>query len=720
MLRTTLATTHPEHDRELIADYRALYAAGETFRARIKRFLLQNEMEPGATYELRCREASYRTYAGPIVDYFAAFLLSSGFVVRSKDDAGENLDPDDAYSEFNEDCDGNGTDLDAFLRARVADALVARRAWWRLEMPDDGGKKPADRAEWEARGLDRVTARDVDPCELLDWSCDESGALEWVTTYTRSRAKRDPRAAQPKTRHEWRIYDATTVDTFCVELSDGEAFPDDIPLDSTKPHGFTRVPFVCLDVSETFWVLARIAAPQVEHFRLSAGLGWAIRRSCYAMPVFKIAEDSNGEYKPPRMGAGYYLIIGDKDDMTWAAPPDKVFTVVQEEIKSQKDEIFRLVHQMALGVENNAGTVGRSAASKIADAEAVKVILTSLGSLVRNAIEKTFALISDARQEPHTWTVEGLDVYDDIDAAPLAETVAAAMPLQIPSQTFEREVKTRLALALVASADQDVKDAIRQEIKDNLAAKAAAPQPQPGAPGMMQPHLQTPSIPLLDSSGVKIGMMKPPPPPKDGAATPAAPKDPGGTASALLAKQIAETAASKGPAGLASAQAHTPTVAPDAHLRASGAQAPAMNAGVVETVHALLEDDYPPKAIDWLRDPALVESIEGPRLVPLEQIDFTNQDNWSANEEDISGYVDKIAEGKLKPIVLVNEPNDEKFMIVDGHHRALAYEKLGKPAMAYIVHTKTVGDPRVASMHSSQTNGKDSMLTSQQKPRKAS
>lgn len=475
MLHTTLAITNPDQDRELLADYQALYAGGKTFRARIERFLLPNEMEPAATYQLRCREASYRSYAGPIVDYFSAFLLSSGFVPRAKNEAGTVVDADRAYAAFNEDCDGNGTDLDAFLRDRAADALISRRAWWRLSLPDDGGAKPADRAEWEARGLGTVTVHDVEPVEVLDWSFDGDDKLEWVTTHTCTRAKRDPREPQPKMRHEWRLYDSTNVEVYAVELSPGEMMPDEVPLVDAHPHGFSSVPFVCLDVGEAFWVLNRIRDAQVEHFRLSAGLGWAIRRTCYATPVFQLEASEDGEYKPPKMGAGYYLIIGANDKMTWAAPPAESFNVVRAETSSQKDEIFRMVHQMALGVENNAASVGRSGDSKLADAEAIRVILTSLGSLMRNAIEKTYQLISDARKDPHTWSVEGLDVYDDIDAAPLIEAITAAEPLEIPSETLRREVLTRAALALVASSDQKTKDTIRKEIAEGVKASKEDP-----------------------------------------------------------------------------------------------------------------------------------------------------------------------------------------------------------------------------------------------------
>lgn len=476
MLKTTLDITHPEHDREVIADYRALYAGGDEFKKRIVRFLHQNEMEPGPTYDLRCREASYRSYVGPIVDYFSAFLMSSAFTARAKDDAGGTVEPDDSYNKFNDDCDGNGTDLDAFLRARAADALVSRRAWWLLELPSDEGIAPQDRAEWEARGLGTVVVHHVHPGDVLDWSYDGAGELEWVTTFTCTRAKRDPRAPQPKMRHEWRIYDRVNVEVYAVELTAGEAMPSDIPQVASVPHGFVGVPIVCLDVSHAFWVLNRIAAPQVEHFRLSSGLGWAIRRSCYAMPIFKLDAGADGDYRPPKMGTGYYLMIGTKDSMEWSAPPDGVFSVLRQEITSQKDEIYRMVHQMALGVENNAASVGRSGESKLADAEAIKVILTSLGALMRCAIEKTYQLISEARKDPHTWSVEGLDVYDDIDAAPLADAIASTLPLDIPSPTFLREVKTRLALALVAGADQATKDKIRTEIHKAITDEDARPQ----------------------------------------------------------------------------------------------------------------------------------------------------------------------------------------------------------------------------------------------------
>jgi ParB-like nuclease domain len=263
-------------------------------------------------------------------------------------------------------------------------------------------------------------------------------------------------------------------------------------------------------------------------------------------------------------------------------------------------------------------------------------------------------------------------------------------------------------------------DDVDEELEQIALEKAqrAAQGPQPGQP--IDPAIEAEAKkheangqPEL-AKALRDGAQKPPAtnakgtapgsdaqPPKAGVA---APKDPGGVGSAEVAEGL-NAAASK-PEGMAAAQAHTPTVAPDAHLRGSS------SAGVAETVFSLLKEDYPEDAIQWIRS----ANVEGPRLVPLEQIDFTNQENWSAtHDKNLEPYVQKISDGTMKPIVLVNEPNDNKFMIIDGHHRALSYQQLGQPVMAYIVHTGTIGGPWDA-MHSSQKNGNgEPMLTSQQR-----
>jgi hypothetical protein len=237
------------------------------------------------------------------------------------------------------------------------------------------------------------------------------------------------------------------------------------------------VPLVNIDVGDALWLLNRVASPQTEHFRLSCAQGWGIRRTCYAMPVFNV-EDSR---KPPTMGAGYYVMIGLKETMAWSAPPATPFEAIREEVKAQKDEIYRVVHQMAMGVDNNAAAVGRSAESKEIDSAAVRVVLDALGKIVREAVERTYALLSDAREEDYEWSIDGLDDFSD---ANFAELIAAALgfsTLAIKSPTLQREWQKRLADAAVPDADQSLKDKIAKEIEANVTDESVlSPPPIPG------------------------------------------------------------------------------------------------------------------------------------------------------------------------------------------------------------------------------------------------
>lgn len=112
---------------------------------------------------------------------------------------------------------------------------------------------------------------------------------------------------------------------------------------------------------------------------------------------------------------------------------------------------------------------------------------------------------------------------------------------------------------------------------------------------------------------------------------------------------------------------------------------------VAEVVYRQLLEDYPPGALEWVR----AAHWQGPMRVPLDRIDFSHADTWQADHE--SGKVDlfagKIRAGKMKPIVLVRGPNNPKLIVIDGHHRALAYRKLGSPARAYVATVGTATGP---------------------------
>jgi hypothetical protein len=101
-----------------------------------------------------------------------------------------------------------------------------------------------------------------------------------------------------------------------------------------------------------------------------------------------------------------------------------------------------------------------------------------------------------------------------------------------------------------------------------------------------------------------------------------------------------------------------------------------------DRVYAQLTQDYPPEALQWVRN----VDWKGPKKVPLSRIDWDDERVWKASKEKshVDRFVKKIEAGEdIKPIILISRPGKPTEMIPDGHHRALAYKETGKNPVAW-------------------------------------
>jgi hypothetical protein len=109
----------------------------------------------------------------------------------------------------------------------------------------------------------------------------------------------------------------------------------------------------------------------------------------------------------------------------------------------------------------------------------------------------------------------------------------------------------------------------------------------------------------------------------------------------------------------------------------------------------MMLEDFPESALGW------VKSVpwRGPTKIQTAKIDYSNRAKWHASKPEDADRVAKFAEmiksGEgVKPIVLVQKPDGSKAMIVDGHHRALAYRQAGsKLVLAYVAKVSKVVGP---------------------------
>ena len=106
----------------------------------------------------------------------------------------------------------------------------------------------------------------------------------------------------------------------------------------------------------------------------------------------------------------------------------------------------------------------------------------------------------------------------------------------------------------------------------------------------------------------------------------------------------------------------------------------------VEAEHVYLQmaKNFPPEAIEWIRRAKWI----GPIWVPWNRVDTDDKESWAASHqpEKVKEFEDQIRAhaGHVAPSVMVQEPNNNKAFIVDGHHRAVARENLKQDVLAYV------------------------------------
>lgn len=125
----------------------------------------------------------------------------------------------------------------------------------------------------------------------------------------------------------------------------------------------------------------------------------------------------------------------------------------------------------------------------------------------------------------------------------------------------------------------------------------------------------------------------------------------------------------------------------------------------VEATHVenYLLGNYPPDAIRWVRDARWI----GPVRIPQDRVDYADEGKWAASRQPatVARFARKIGNGTghTNPVIAVQQDGNYKVNVVDGHHRALAYRKLGRPIIAYVGFVAR-DDDRWEATHSSQVH----------------
>src|SRR3954470_8244947 len=173
---------HPEYvaRKAMWRKYQDLYAGGEKLRLNGAEYLMRRNKEPQSIFEERLSCVFYENYIGSIVDWYAATLMRREpmMLFEGEDEAAKNF-----YGVLAQDCDLKGTNLSEFFRRQFVQMMVYGCSYTVVDFPRASGAV-LTRAEEDASGRSRAYLMDYTPEEVINWSYDQTGGLEWIVIRT--------------------------------------------------------------------------------------------------------------------------------------------------------------------------------------------------------------------------------------------------------------------------------------------------------------------------------------------------------------------------------------------------------------------------------------------------------------------------------------------------------------------------------------------------------
>ena len=710
----TLSTTrHRAYDGDYWCKIRILYEGAKTLKdalatsSKVRTEIFPQHLgEEPDVYAERIKRSCYVNYLSQLVDYIISVLFSDPVKVTAGGD-GEDLKPGSVapfYEDFYRNTAQPGSRPVTFneaLRRVALDALLFKRAWLLVEFPkkptDADGNPIAPASRYDEEQLEaggqykRAYCCSVDPECVYDWERAEDGELAWALIHDKDYPRPTVDAKRTTCVETFTVYDRSTWTRYVWEYDEEKSVPKDTDKPTrveSGPHNFGRVPLLDFTIPDGLWAGGKMENIAVELFNKLSALSWGQYRSLFQVIAVTlqdadpkngfspIAEDQNRAINQT-LGPGRVWVGAERDQIRYIGPDSAPFAEARAYLAELRDEMHRVLHQMAQSVDNSGAALKRSGESKKMDRAAGAIVSRELGRLFREITVAIYQTIAAGRNErDKVWSVSGLESYDEQSPMDVITEAVQLENVNIPSPTWQTIHRHNLAIKLTPGLTDEQRDRVYEEIQDTLASTAAAKSPDEQR-GIVQATAtahqagiiskQTATQHLANMFGVKdVG--------------------------AEHAKIDAEADAAMNREG-ASLMGGKSGDAGDMDDGAEGTEA-------VDAVYQQLADDFEPKAIEWVHE----VDWEGPTDVPLEEIDFSGQDAWAASKHEakVNKFAKKISDGFKKPAILVKGPDGGKYRVADGHHRALAYKQLNKPVRAYIATVDKHGFAAAMEMHSSQ------------------
>ncbi len=186
--------------------YRDIYAGGEKFRLHAAEYLVRRHKEPVEVYEERLGRVFYENYIGSIIDWYAATLMREEPVIDLTEGSPRSRGLSSA--QFVQNCDQRGTTLTQFFRQQLTETLVCGKSYIVVDFPRAGtGAQPLSMAEEDQSGRSRAYLVAYNAEEVINWSYDDRGEMEWIVFRTSWLKQDDVKSHGWKRETRWIYYD---------------------------------------------------------------------------------------------------------------------------------------------------------------------------------------------------------------------------------------------------------------------------------------------------------------------------------------------------------------------------------------------------------------------------------------------------------------------------------------------------------------------------------
>ena len=459
---------HPDYVRSkpIWSKYRHLYAGGEHLREHAAEYLVRRSKEPNEVYVERLSRVFYENYIGSIIDWYAATLMRREPVITydGPNDSGKAF-----FATFSDNCDLKGTSLPDFFRQQLVQALINGKSYIVVDFPRVTSALTT-RAQEDAVGQSRAFLADYSPDEVINWSYDGNGTLQWVVLRTSSLRQVDTGGDTWMKDTRWVYYDRELFKAYQSTVSpSGQS--SRIELIDEGRHGLasqSTVPLFSVQVSEGLWLMNKAALLQLEHFNKSNALSWALTMGLFSIPVIY----SEREWSQI-VGESYYIQLGPEDRFGWTEPEGHVFQIAADNLERLKDEIYRVCYLMAHAGGTSSHAASQSGLSKQRDFSITQEVLRAYGDAVKHSMKQVLLAIEIARQDGLAIDVSGLDEFDIGDFSTELDDAKKLLALGIQSDTFKKQLFKKLTFKYFCDVRQEVKNRIASEIDQQFDTRTA-------------------------------------------------------------------------------------------------------------------------------------------------------------------------------------------------------------------------------------------------------